>query len=142
MVSTLDIKNLFDKYGEEFDFTGGTSPEQIKLLENELNVSFSTDYKWFLENYGSGGVLGIDILGIAKNDISTIGNTTKRLRNEYGLDSNLYVLEDCDAFFYCGNSQNEKIYYWDRDGGIGPIEANDFLTFLKERISGMAEDFE
>lgn len=142
MVDRPYIEGLITKYEEENDFTGKTSTEQIELLENSLKISFSSDYKWFLEEYGSGGVLGIDILGIAKNNISTVFKTTDRLRKEFNLDDNLYIVEDCDEFFYCGKSEEEKIYYWDRESGIGQVEAENFLEFLNDRILGAVEDLE
>lgn len=142
MINKSDLEKLFDKYEEENDFTGRASIEQIEMSENYLKVSFSNDYKWFLENYGSGGVLGIDILGIAKNGISTVKNTTERLRKDFNLDDKLYIVEDCDEFFYCGSSEEERIYYWDREGGIGQVEADNFLEFLHDRILGAIEDIE
>jgi len=141
MNKRLYIENLINKYKEKNDFTGEISEEKIKSTEEALMVSFSDDYKWFIKNYGSGGVLGIDILGIAKNNISTVKNSTQKLREAFNLESNFYVIEDCDEFFYCGKSKEEKIYYWDRDGGVGQVESENFLNFLQDRISGAAEDF-
>lgn len=140
MISRFDIEELIDKYEERNDFTGKTSTEQIKLLEKNLEISFSSDYKWFLRKYGSGGVLGIDILGIGKSNISTVSKTTDRLRKEFNLEDNLYTVEDCDEFFYCGKSKEDKIYYWDKESGLGQVEANTFLKFLSDRILGAVEN--
>lgn len=142
MINRIDIEKLINKYEEEYDFTGKISMEQIKLVESNLEISFSSDYEWFLENYGSGGVLGIDVLGIARNNIATVANITERLRKEFNLDDKLYIVEDCDEFFYCGKSGEDKIYYWDREDGIGQVEADSFLEFLQYRILGAAEDLE
>ncbi|MBC6308206.1 SMI1/KNR4 family protein [Listeria sp. FSL L7-1582] len=140
MGNISDITQLISQYEEDKDFTGGVSLKEIKLSEDELSVAFSEEYKWFLEHYGSGGVLGIDILGIAKNGISTVKNTTMRLRKEYNLAPYLYVVEDCDEFFYCVNSNDSKVYYWDREEGVGEVVANDFIAFFEERVSGMKEN--
>ncbi|AIS61221.1 hypothetical protein JL58_13460 [Listeria ivanovii subsp. londoniensis] len=141
-MNRIDIEKLINKYEEEYDFTDKISMEQIKLVENNLGISFSSDYVWFLENYGSGGVLGIDVLGIARNNIATVENITERLRKEFNLDNKMYIVEDCDEFFYCGKSGEDKIYYWDREEGIGKVEAGSFLEFLQNRIIGAAENFE
>ena len=142
MINRLDIEKIINEYEEKNACTGKTAVEKIKLAEDSLGVVFSNDYKWFLENYGSGGVLGIDISGIAKNNIATVVNITKKLRKDFDLDDELYVVEDCDEFFYCGKSKEEKLYYWDREDGIGQVEANSFLEFLQNRILGAAEDLD
>lgn len=79
MLNRTAIEKVIYNYKEENDFTGKTSIEQIESTEDNLGVSFSNDYKWFLKNYGSGGVLGIDILGLAKNNVEIVVNTTNRL---------------------------------------------------------------
>ena len=43
-------------------------------------IVFPESYKWFIRNYGSGGICGVEILGIENKKGSFI-NSNKNLRN-------------------------------------------------------------
>ncbi|MBC1804920.1 SMI1/KNR4 family protein [Listeria booriae] len=131
------IHNLIEQYGEEGDFTGSVSSVAIKQAEELIDTQFSPEYRWFIEKYGSGGVLGIDIIGIGKNNSYVVSKITRRLREQFNLPNNLIVIEDCDAFYYCLNTDDSKVYFWDKIDEMGEIVALDFLSFLEERINDM-----
>ncbi|WP_430536195.1 SMI1/KNR4 family protein [Listeria rocourtiae] len=134
------IQKLIEQYGEENDFTGGVSLVAIKEAEELIDTQFSSEYRWFIEKYGSGGVLGIDIIGIGKNNSYLVSQITKQLREQFDLPNNLIVIEDCDEFYYCLNTDDSKVYFWDNIDGMGEIVALDFFSFLEERISDMSEN--
>ncbi|MBC2163787.1 SMI1/KNR4 family protein [Listeria booriae] len=134
------IQKLIEQYGEENDFTGGASSIAIKQAEELTDTQLPTAYRWFVERYGSGGVLGIDIIGIGKNNRYVVSKITKQLREQFDLPNNLIVIEDCDEFYYCLNTDDSKVYFWDNIDGMGEIVALDFFSFLEERIRDMSEN--
>ncbi|MBC2003434.1 SMI1/KNR4 family protein [Listeria booriae] len=134
------IQKLIEQYGEENDFTGGASSIAIKQEEELTDTQFPVAYRWFIERYGSGGVLGIDIIGIGKNNTYVVSKITKQLREQFDLPNNLIVIEDCDKFYYCLNTDDSKVYFWDNIDGMGEIVALDFFSFLEERISDMSKN--
>lgn len=46
---------------EPFDFTGGVNSRQINSVQDKLGVALPDSYRWFLSNFGSGGLFGVDI---------------------------------------------------------------------------------
>ncbi|MFC7393062.1 SMI1/KNR4 family protein [Scopulibacillus cellulosilyticus] len=131
-------------------FTGRVDENVVKSLENELQVNLPNSYKWFLLNYGSGGLYGVDILGVEKlienlNEAWVI-ETTKEYR-ELGLDKELIVIEDIDIVLYCLDTsqlQNGEcpVVSWDQLEGYDMIEAENFYDFLFERLSSGKEAWE
>ncbi|MCM2604232.1 SMI1/KNR4 family protein [Rossellomorea marisflavi] len=53
---------------ESDDFTGGVDKKQVDNVQNTLQLKLPESYKWFLTNYGSGRLFGVDILGVAKSN--------------------------------------------------------------------------
>lgn len=107
------IINLIKQYEIENDFYGKVSEDDIKYVEESLGITFPESYKWFIGNYGSGGICGVDILGIEKKDNSSVFNATKRYR-KLGLDSGCAVIEDLGEFIMCIDTNNEnKVIRWD-----------------------------
>lgn len=99
------------------DFTGGVDENTIKDLENVLQVTLPNSYKWFLEEYGSGGIYGAEKLIDNLNEASVI-ETTKEYR-DVGLDKDLVIIEDCGEYMYClDTSQLENgeclVVSWDQ----------------------------
>ncbi|MBC1317139.1 SMI1/KNR4 family protein [Listeria booriae] len=134
------VQKLIEQYGEENDFTGGASSIAIKQAGELTDTQFPAAYRWFIERYGSGGVLGINIIGIGKNNTYVVSKITKQLREQFDLPNNLIVIEDCDEFYYCLNTDDSKVYFWDNIDGMGEIVALDFFSFLEERIRDMSEN--
>ncbi|WJE46694.1 SMI1/KNR4 family protein [Peribacillus frigoritolerans] len=52
------IIEIINENNDSIFLTGGVSVEQIGDIENKLNVSLPDSYKWFLEQYGEGILLG------------------------------------------------------------------------------------
>ena len=78
--------NLIEQYKQDAYFSGAVSKERILEAQDILNLSFPTSYKMFIEKYGSGDILGIEIYGIIKDpkiDPPAVPNAiwlTKKLR--------------------------------------------------------------
>jgi hypothetical protein len=90
---------------ESDDFTGGVDEKQIEYVQNTLEVQLPESYKWFLTNYGSGGLFGVDILGVAKSNIASVVIETKNYR-DLGMSNNLVVIEDIGEYAYCLDTSN------------------------------------
>ncbi|MFC0186699.1 SMI1/KNR4 family protein [Fictibacillus aquaticus] len=116
-----ELTNFINQYQEPDDFTGGVDENQVCLVERELGLVLPDSFKWFLKTYGSGGLFGVDILGVAKSDTAPVIDTTKRYR-ELWLENNLVAIEDAGEYVYCLNTSkmvNEEcpVIAWNRPDG-------------------------
>lgn len=95
-------------------------------------------YKAFLQQFGHGGIGGIEVLGIGKNNKMIFVETTVFYRN-YNLPLDLIVIENCDEWLYCINSKNGKVVLW--SNGCEEVDAayNDFDKYLEDRIQDVLE---
>src|SRR5699024_347814 len=99
--------NFMMRYMEPEDFTGGVDKRQVNYIQDTLNIKLPESYKWFLYNYGSGGLYGVDILGVAKANIYTVVNEGDKYR-VVKMSENLVVIEDIDEDAYCLNTSNMR----------------------------------
>lgn len=53
------VKTFFNENKENSILTGGVTEDQIKEIEEDLNVTLPGSYKWFLTEYGSGEHTGL-----------------------------------------------------------------------------------
>lgn len=129
------IKDMIEKYSEEAIFTGTVTDKSIiESSLDELNCSKLSDYKWFLENYGQGGIGGVEILGISKSNKAIFKDITLKYR-KLNLPENLIVIENCGEWLYCIDTTTGKIVSWDRLNGIRGERYNTFLDFLIDRFN-------
>ena len=91
----LALQEFIKQYGEDDDFTGGVSEDQVKETENKLQVPLPESYKWFLRNYGSGGIFGVDIIGYDLVGPSVV-DATKDYQKYYKLIDGIVVIESVD----------------------------------------------
>jgi hypothetical protein len=139
--------NFINEHKESDDFTGGVDKRQIILIQNELGMELPESFKWFLTTYGSGGLFGVDILGVAKSNKAPVVVNTKRYR-DLGLDKDLVVIEDAGEYVYClYTSKMEKnecpVIAWNRQGGLDDYStAKNFYDFLSQRLLDAKEAWE
>jgi antitoxin YobK len=139
--------NFINSNAEPDDFTGGIDIKQIEHVQDTLKVKFPESYKWFLNNYGSGGLYGIDISRVAKSNISTVVIETESYR-DLGLNDNLVVIEDVDEFAYCldtSKMENNEcpVVAWNKQGGLDDFNtAENFYEFLLQRLLDAKEVWE
>jgi hypothetical protein len=132
---------------EPGDFTGGVGEKQIDYVQDTLKLNLPESYKWFLNNYGSGGLYGVDILGVAKSNIATVVTETKSYR-DLGMSENLVVIEDIDEYAYCldtSNMENNEcpVIAWNKQGGLDDYNtAENFYEFLSQRLLDAKEAWE
>jgi len=137
-----EVEKLIQKYKNNGFFTGGTTEEHIKQVEKQLDVKLPEQYKWFLLNYGYGGVLGVNTEGVARNSILTVVEETNRVRKYYKLPKNFIVIENCDEYYYCLSTENGKVFYLDVPFGLKEEATESFLEYLYKRISDREENYE
>lgn len=54
--------NFIQENIEADDFTGGVDEKQVDYVQDTLDLELTESYKWFITNYGYGGLFGVDIL--------------------------------------------------------------------------------
>ncbi|MDL4841736.1 SMI1/KNR4 family protein [Aquibacillus sp. LR5S19] len=116
-----ELTNFINKHKESDDFTGGVDESQINYIQSELGVELPESFKWFLSTYGSGGLFGVDILGVAKSNRAPVVVNTKRFL-DLGMSENIIVIEDIDEYAYCldtSNMENNEcpLIAWNKQGG-------------------------
>ncbi|WP_052712072.1 SMI1/KNR4 family protein [Domibacillus indicus] len=129
------VEQMIRDYEELSLFTGGVGEQEVIEIESELAVALPESYKWFLLNFGSGGVNGSDILGAASNGEYTVVEATGKYR-KYGLPEKLIVIEDLGEYVYCLDVSRLKdgdcpVVNWsmhDSDGAI--ITTSSFYDYL------------
>ncbi|CAN7537447.1 SMI1/KNR4 family protein [Rossellomorea sp. LjRoot5] len=142
-----ELSNLVNEHKESDDFTGGVDEIQIHSIENELGVELPKSFKWFLTTYGSGGLFGVDILGVAKSNRTPVVVSTKRYR-ELGMEKELVVIEDAGEYVYCLNTSEMEnnecpVIVWNRTGGLDDFStAKNFYEFLSQRLLSAKEAWE
>lgn len=134
-----ELINFINEYMETDDFTGGVDKAQITFVQNELGVELPESYKWFLLNYGSGGMFGVDIQGVGNSTRPPVIVHTKRFR-DLGMEENLVVIENAGEYAYClytSKTENGEcpIIAWNRVGGLDDYyTAKNFYEFLSQRL--------
>ncbi|MNC48922.1 Antitoxin YobK [compost metagenome] len=88
----------------------------------------------------------MDILGCGKSAIPSVVSNTVRLRN-LGLPPEYIAIENCDEFFYCLHTGNLvdgecPVISWDRVAGFSGKRADDFYSFLSERLNEAKENWD
>ncbi|TYS59879.1 SMI1/KNR4 family protein [Sutcliffiella horikoshii] len=142
-----ELSTFINDYKETDDFTGGVDKAQITLVQNELGVKLPESFKWFLSNYGSGGMFGVDIQGVGKSNRPSVVVNTKRYR-DLGLKNDLVVIENSGEYAYClytSNMENNEcpIIAWNRVGGLDDYyTAKNFYEFLSQRLLDAKESWE
>lgn len=138
------IIQIINQVSEQGDFTGGVNDNRISEIETMLNVRLPESYKWFIKEYGHGGIGGIEILGVSKAEIPSCVKETQKYR-QYGLPEYFVVVENCDEWLYCldlsqlANGEC-RVVDWDRKGNIGIRSYNSFEEFLEDRFNDALEN--
>lgn len=127
-------------------FTGGINEKVINDIENELRITLPNSYKWFLLNYGSGGIFGVDIIGVGKLDQHSVVIFTEEKR-KLGLNKDFVIIEDCDEYIYCLDTSKLSngecpVISWDQFEGYDSKEADNFYEFLFNRLVDAKEAWE
>ncbi|MGC4378811.1 SMI1/KNR4 family protein [Fictibacillus sp. Mic-4] len=141
-----EVDKFINENKQNTIFTGGTSSENIKWIEETLRVQLPDSYKWFLSNYGAGGLFGILILGYNHNNASVVDKTIE-YREHYNLTDGLVVIEDVEFFAYCLDTNKMEdgecpVFIWDRVVGYQNVVAKNFIEFFYDKLKNMKENWE
>ncbi|PAF34011.1 hypothetical protein CHH69_18120 [Terribacillus saccharophilus] len=134
-----ELANFINKHKESDDFTGGIDETQVNIVQSELGLELPESYKWFLTNYGSGGLFGVNILGVAKLNRATVVVKTKKYQ-DLGMSENLVVVEDIGEYAYCldtSDMENNEcpVIVWNRRRGLDDYNtATNFYEFLFQKL--------
>jgi len=135
------IISIISTYEKDGDFMGGVNEDTIREAARILNITFPKSYHWFLKQYGSGGLNGIDINGCEKPaaDASVVYHT-KLYREKYDLPLQYIVLEDIDGSVTCldTNQMNDgecPVVFWSRfSKELYAITYENFSEYLLESL--------
>ncbi|WP_017798628.1 SMI1/KNR4 family protein [Oceanobacillus kimchii] len=142
-----ELTEFIKRNMEPDDFTGGVDNNQIDYVQDALKLELPESYKWFLNNFGSGGLFGVDILGVSNHNIASVVIETENYR-DLGMSEKLVVIEDVDEYAYCldtGNMENKEcpVIAWNRQGGLDEFNtAGGFYEFLSQRLMDAKEAWE
>ncbi|MCY8755623.1 SMI1/KNR4 family protein [Bacillus haynesii] len=140
------VADFINKYATSSDFTGGISIEKINEIQENLNVKLPESYKWFLKNYGSGRIFGVEILGYDLEGAYVV-EQSENYRKYYYLPDGIVVIEYVDEFSYCLDTNKMEdgecpVIVWANDAGYGDVVANNFLEFFMEVLKESKENWE
>ena len=136
-----------DRDGYFTDYGIGVSEDVIEDAEDILEFKLPKSYKWFLKKYGTGAILGEQILGVREEgykDLGKVGNIEKtgdivenHLQNKGGKvfkDNEIEVyIGDEDSYYFDLNEDKEDLSVYSKFGG--EKYADDFIDFIDKRLS-------
>ncbi|MBT2680530.1 SMI1/KNR4 family protein [Bacillus sp. ISL-35] len=135
------LLEMINEYLENGDFIGEVSNEAITKAENTLEVAFPLQYKEFVKNYGSGGICGVDILGVEGEEYASVVEGTERYR-KLGLPKKYIVLENVDEFVYCLNTvEGYNVVRWDDLSKREVVRYTSFDEFLLDNFQEAVDNW-
>ncbi|MED3542444.1 SMI1/KNR4 family protein [Bacillus toyonensis] len=114
------IVSIISTYEKNGDFMGGVDEDTIRETAQMLNITFPSSYHWFLKQYGSGGLDGMDIHDCETTAAdSSVVYHTKLYRATYNLSEQYIVLNDIDGTVTCLDINQMKhdecpVVFWSR----------------------------
>ena len=135
-----ELYELIHQYESNGDFTyADVTSEMLDEAECRLGVTLPEEYRYFLMNYGHGGIGGIEVLGVGKNGKLFFENYTLEYRS-FGMPEELVIVENCDEWLYCINTRNNRIVEW----SLGDAEYCDaygsFEEYLQDQVNNVLEN--
>jgi hypothetical protein len=133
-----DLLQFIKVNSDDLDFTGGVDESKVKSIETNLNVNLPNSYKWFLHNFGMGGIFGVEILGFGKATPASVVTQTERYR-KLGLPSDYVVIS---RLF--DSRTGEALITAAGIGHFGTQSAGEFLTnpaYMEQVVRGAPRDW-
>lgn len=132
------IVELINNSAKKF-FVGALDNNKINAIEERLNISLPESYKWFLKEYGTGGVFGVEIFGGGLRETPTCVRETEEWR-KYGLPKDFVVIQNYGGGVYCldtsrFNNNECPVIDWEQDDQGGLNGYDNFYLFLEEKFS-------
>ncbi|MGR5985485.1 SMI1/KNR4 family protein [Bacillus cytotoxicus] len=95
-----------------------------------------------LKKFGSGGICGVEVLGVEGMEYASVVDDTERYR-KLGLPENYLVIENVDEFVYCINTKDD--YYvirWDDISKEEIIRYSTFDEYLKDSFQEAIDNWD
>ena len=133
------IYQLIERFGEDAFFVGKATQTQIKEIEQLLGVTLPNSYKTFLNEFGHGGVTGLEINGQGLGKVASCVEATLNWR-KFQLPPNLVVIEDAGTdWIYCLDTSRMRdgecpVVDWEQNRGIGNQRFETFYDYFKTRL--------
>jgi hypothetical protein len=70
-MNRLEFERYINGVIGKMNTTGVINDKEIKEFEFSLNGRLPEPYRWYLQQFGSGGVPGVDVLGIGFENLNT-----------------------------------------------------------------------
>jgi hypothetical protein len=142
----MDKKSIFgliEKAGSKAFFVGKADDKKIAEIEQLLGITLPESYKWFLREFGHGGIPGLEIYGNGLAKISSCVHYTTEWR-EFGLQEHFVVVEDVDEWLYCLDTSRLcngecPVVDWVQGEGIGQEYYETFFIFFEKQIKEYLE---
>lgn len=126
------LLEILNDFIEEGDFFGEVSDDDITKAEEALELSFPQEYKGFVKKFGSGGICGVEILGVEGSEYASVVESTIRYR-KLGLPNKYIVIENVDDFVYCLYTMAEyPVVRWDDVSKREIKRYNSFDEYLQD----------
>lgn len=134
------LVNRIEARGEEIDFAGPASEENIQQLEKALNLSVSPTYREFLGRFGAALFVDREVNGIYDGDpylelSGSAYSVTQRYRREYDLPENLLVVQAFGETPLCLDTNAEV------DNGEFPVVCYEVESGSAAKIAESFRDF-
>ena len=133
------IRALIAQHEQDALFTRvAPTEEMLASAQQLLGVTIPQQFVEYLNEYGHGGVGGVELLGVGLTGTMLFLEATLRHR-KYGLPNNLLVVENCDEWQECIDCDTGEVVSWDPIEGV-IVDYPDFDAFLLDRIQDAIEN--
>jgi hypothetical protein len=96
---------------------GAATDIEIETAEKQLDLTFASEYKEYLKEFGFASCNGHELTGISKSSRLNVVDVTQEARETYGSDiQDMYVIED--------TGYEGILVLQDRKGSVYQIEPN------------------
>ena len=130
-----EIEALISEYEDEGFFTRvAPSPEMIEEAQAALGLTIPAEFLDYLRIYSHGGINGTEILGVGINGKMVFLDVTMQYRS-YGMPDNLIVIERCDEWVYCLDSETCRVVSWSQLDGV----RDEYASFDEFLLSDLRE---
>ena len=134
-----NIRQLIARYETQGDFTRPKNAcASVREAEAYLGQTLPKQYADFIEEYGHGGIGGVEVLGIGCNGELVFVEETLECR-KYGLPSQYVVIENCDEWIYCIDCVDESVVVWQQNEPVSSVFSS-FDEYLLERFNEAIEN--
>jgi hypothetical protein len=135
----LEIFEKFKKLGWKDDDILLASEEDLKVVENKLQISLPESYKLFAMNYLNIGLRGIQFLPLKESNPMYILSELRNAQEYSNLPKHLIPFVNDNDDFYCFNLKSKQpdyqVVYWSHNG-VTDEKWENFTTWIDKCLIG------